>query len=772
MSSTNFLPSDEQRAATTSAESRFTVRAAAGSGKTSVLANRYVWFVREQGISPDRILTITFTNKSAEEMKSRIVNGLRDLGMLDAAQIAETGPIQTAHSFCQRLLKENAVWIGVDPEFELITDGRTAEIFDEALRRTLVYLPREDDLVASYISRHVGERAYRSLTGLETVIQRRVDKILDAVRTSSWTPETLEALYASPGALADAWLKVLTDDLPSEYRLWKSGESPAEVAARIRELMKQAGERRIPEWVRKASPAEVDGRYLEDAVALVRIAIETWRELDHIMDQRQQFDFARLERLAVDLVTTSPDARERLRGSYSVALVDEAQDLNPVQYQLLDGMGLEWEMLVGDPQQSIYRFRHADRELFMARSRDLPCLRLTKNHRSAPGILAFVDALFEKIWPDDYDPMRPSEPDEDLFGSVLPHDFTGVEFWPVEDDCERQIAFGVKEIVDSGTSARDIAVLVSNGKEAASYSTALTDAGVPNVIVGGRDAFYTRLEVRDIANFLEAVADPYNDLALLSFLRTPAVDLSLDAIVLLAQDKPIYPRLRTLQSPIAGDDEKVEEFLRWFEPITAYADRVPAWELIAEAFRASSWLASIAKRPNRDQELANMRKFLLVASGRLETYAAEFASEIRRIQSVRHTEGDAPAVNRDADIVQIMTVHKAKGLEFEVVVLPTLLTKPIRSKYDPVFDVKSGMLVDWSRPISTLVTGIGQRLTAAADAEDLRKLYVALTRAKSRLCLPMNPKERANTASKIISATMNYPDLVPPGVVIWPPAEA
>jgi len=100
----------------------------------------------------------------------------------------------------------------------------------------------------------------------------------------------------------------------------------------------------------------------------------------------QQFDFSMLESLAVNLLETSEPIRSRIRDQYRILLVDEAQDLNPTQYRLMEGIGLKSEVLVGDPQQSIYAFRQADRRLFKKRSAEFETVELSVNHRSDPGI--------------------------------------------------------------------------------------------------------------------------------------------------------------------------------------------------------------------------------------------------------------------------------------------------------------------------------------------------------------------------------------------------
>jgi ATP-dependent exoDNAse (exonuclease V) beta subunit len=118
--------SEEQLLAVEETESLFSIRAGAGAGKTFVLVHRYLRHIVDEGMSPDQILAITFTKKAAASMKQRIVGELRDRGLAESAQIAETGPIQTVHSFCERVLRENSLEAGIDPEFSVLSEGEAA----------------------------------------------------------------------------------------------------------------------------------------------------------------------------------------------------------------------------------------------------------------------------------------------------------------------------------------------------------------------------------------------------------------------------------------------------------------------------------------------------------------------------------------------------------------------------------------------------------------------------------------------------------------------
>lgn len=667
----------EQQAVVDSTSPRLTVTAAAGSGKTRTLVARYVKHVTQDGRSPDQILTITFTKKAAAEMKARIRERLRFLGMSDAAQIAETGPIQTIHAFCDRLLRENAVAAGIDPKFEIMDNGLTLELMERAFLETI-----EEDgdrpMVAGLIRELSGKLHYEGGGAMQDRLYADVQGVLDRLRGTQHIWADLALTYATPEGLA-----------------------------------KRVG-------------ADASDPNLLHTCGLVQVALGVWRRFEEMMDSRQCFDFAELERRAVELIVNDPQAAERMRRQYKVILVDEAQDLNPMQYQLIDALTIESEMLVGDPQQSIYSFRQADYHRLIKRTEETDTLRLGSNFRSAREIITMVEELFRNWWPD-HDPMEAAAESSGV-----------VEFWDGNDYDRGRVVEMVQSAIGGGHDPGEIAILVRLKENAVSLPEQLAEVGIQSRISGGAVNYYGRMHVRDLANLLESVADPANEFALYALLRSPAVGLSLDAIVILANpdridQRALVLRLREAKGLAQDDQTRLEQFLTWFEPLHRYADRLTAWEVLTEVFRLSPYLERIASQPNGRQALANTRKLLELAVDARELGPAEFAKKIRLTQRAKNNEGDAPAVDDDQYTVKIMTVHSAKGLEFPVVIAPDLFRKPRVAK-GVLVDQDTGLVyTNFEDGNSKLYAKFKTRFEERDQAESRRLLYVALTRAKERL---------------------------------------
>jgi ATP-dependent exoDNAse (exonuclease V) beta subunit len=522
-----------------------------------------------------------------------------------------------------------------------------------------------------------------------------------------------------------------------------------------------------PAWVKKTKPGS-DIAAAQQVSGLMHLALDVWDWLEAEMERRQEFDFTYLEAKAVQLVEKCPDVIDKLRTRYRAVLIDEAQDVNPVQYRLIDSLGLSSEMMVGDPQQSIYGFRQADRELFINRASELPSLQLSKNHRSDEGILRFVDHLFGQLWAAEYMPMLGIKASEDdPFGEDPGGDFDGVEFWPMPGVDRGGTALRVQELISDGWRAGQIAVLTRKNEFAHQVASLLTDLGIDTRIVGGSERFFTRLEVRDLANVLTTLADPTSDFALIAVLMSPFVGVTLDTAVLLAKAKPVADALDGFVSPLEEDNSKLEVFKSWFFGLQKYADRLPAWETISAVLNRSPYLESIALRPNAQQTLANVRKLLSMATQLPELGPMAFADRIREIRELRHKEGDAPTVDDDADAVTLMTIHKAKGLEFDVVVLPETHVALTPRGREIMVNARSGVITTkFGHEASFYHNWQEAQFKDREREESLRLLYVAMTRARKRLCLAVDPSRQDSKASGLIWSRTAKPGESPPGVLV------
>lgn len=726
---------EEQRAVVVSQEPRLTVRAGAGSGKTRVLVDRYLRFVIEDGIEPEQILTVTFTRKAAAEMKERIIRALKSAGRYAQAQSAETGPIQTFDSLCEKLLRENSVSAGIDPGFEVMKDSVRKPLIESSLSAVLLPQQASRPQIEKYIAKQAGKRGYNIGPSVHAAILKEVTSLLDKLRTGLISREELENIYRSPESFSSYSIQML--------RSMEFGQVAAEYERSLED---------------DTPDAKLERNSVELTVGLMQIVLAVWKQIETEMERLQQFDFPELERRCSDMLRHNESARKRVNAKFKAILVDEAQDLNPVQYRLLNALKLDSQMFVGDPQQSIYGFRQADYRLFEEYSRHSYTLSLSSNFRTSEGVLGFIDRLFAEHWGQEYVPMMSQvrQPGE-------------IQIWESRRFSSAVVADGILNLIQSGVNAGKITVVVRKDIQGQMIVKELRKLGVNAQLAGGGKKLFQRQHVLDLANALEALTNPDADYALLCVLRSPIVGISLDSLVMLAdrrqrEDSYLRSVIETAELEDEDDQDKLDRFREWFEPLSLYADRLSAWEALSEILRESPYLAQVAKLPEPYQPIANIRKVFGLAVDDRKMGPMEFAKMVRRLRDVTD-EGDAPANDMDEDTVNVMTIHKAKGLEFDTVVVPCTYEAVNSRASEILADQDTGIVaMNLEGQKQKLYTWLRSRYVEKEKSEQLRLMYVAMTRAINRLCLlgsesPQIGKEQsANCIAKSVYELAKSPE--------------
>lgn len=585
---------------------------------------------------------------------------------------------------------------------------------------------------------------------------------------------------------SDAWSLEIRDELaktPGELKDWSDNDyCEAEQIIRI-----------------ASQSIEFGGLYLKD---LLNVLMPLVRAVRTAMTRTGWVSFDGLLANARALLRDCPAVRERLKQEYRAILVDEFQDTDPLQYEVILSLSEElghsaasWQdmvldpgklCIVGDPKQSIYAFRRADIEAFdrvvekIEQGGGLRCT-LTTNFRSDLSVLRpineFFDAAFEprvRVQPANVrleaaPQRRPTRPSSGVAFHLIVPDQTdrseqagqasqsdeedpddGAEpssdRFNAEDGARAEAESLARWIAEErastpGLSLGDIALLFRKLTQADVYLDALRRYGLAYTIDGEKH-FYRRQEVIDLVNVLSLLVNPHDRLALVAVLRAPLgafTDRDVEAILRAEQTDyrqsarharwphPLAERLMRLYALLADLHREIAA-LPLPEVIPHVLARLPLRELAARTRHGEQALANVQKLTRLAAALADRPEVSLVGLVALLRSRIDDPPE----------EAEHPLTEEGADAIHVMTVHKAKGLEFPVVVLPGLHQGSRGSQRPPlvVYDWSSGrygLSLGSHRTLAAIL--IHEALAVREEAERLRVLYVGMTRARDRLVL-------------------------------------
>jgi ATP-dependent exoDNAse (exonuclease V) beta subunit len=579
----------EQREAVARRDGPLFVRAAAGSGKTRVLVERFVAAVRDDGVPVDRVLAITFTEKAAAELKSRVRARLLGEGEREAARAAEAAAISTIHGFCARVLRSNALAAGLDPDFHVLDETESARLafdaFDAALE---AFLEAEVATAEAAAGDPLDLAASYGPDRLRAMVVTVHGKLRSQGREPRLPPAEppapageRERLEAAAGAAAaelggaaganrtvDRALAAL-DRCGDFLRSRSGGDLPD--PADLKDLEVKRGNVKAMQTPAFDELADAYRAYVTLCTtaqaakhhALLARLLELFAErYAALKDERSALDFDDLELLARDLLRDDGALRREVAGRFEQVMVDEFQDTNPLQVELIDLVADGNLFAVGDERQSIYGFRHAEVELFRRRGTAAAeagrAASLRTNFRTRPELVAALDATFAAVWGEDFEPLVPApggagppaaDPpvellvvdgrkqrwDDALGGETAARDAFGAG---VGEACWRAVearllADRIAALAGPGGpfGYGDVAILLRAATDMALYERALVERGIPAYSHGGR-GFSEAQQVSDLRAYLAALANPLDELAMTTLLASPLVGASLDALAL------------------------------------------------------------------------------------------------------------------------------------------------------------------------------------------------------------------------------------------------
>ncbi len=822
----SFVPSDQavRDAIRDRLDVNMCVEAGAGTGKTTVLVDRIVEILRTGWAGVHEIAVITFTEKAAAELAARVRQGL-DAALTSPADDAERerleaavrglnrAHIETIHAFAAGLLRERPVEAGLDPGFSVMDELPAQLAFEAAYGDWLNDEMAHDPPPAALIEAlnlgldfaRVREAAdalhrHRDLLPLPDYPDESVDviELLDRVRARL---DPVRSYAPKPGFLHDAAyvglleacatldeLLLLRDrpdslpraiatwDVPSSHkgaqRNWRDADDCRAVKDALKETDRLVGE--CTAAMRRNATARLL-TWLQGFVDYYRLR----RQADGVADFEDLLIWAR------DLVRNNRNVRRYFQAKFRCILVDEFQDTDPLQAETIVFLAeagadaTDWRdaklragslFVVGDPKQSIYRFRRADIAMYDAVKRDVfeeEPLEIVQNFRSTGPVIEWINRTFaplfveeEGVHPryidlsarpdlassgDGVVVVRASVPVKGELMTFAPRQ-RRVEAEALASLIRREIDAGAWLVRDgSGTETRparyrDVAVLVPTRTELFLYEEALARAGVPHRHEGGR-SFFQRQEVRELVAVLRAIDDPSDAVAAVAALRSSAFGCSDEDLLAYRAAGFAFDHERVPD----GAPEPVASSLRALHDFAADRHIRPLPELVRRVLDETHLVEFAMLQPQGDQTAANLlkiidqaRAFADASGGGLRGFVRWLKENIARLAD----ETDAYISEETDDVVRIVTVHAAKGLEFPIVVFANLATNRV-DRTSVIADrtgaghlhVKLGRREDrFQTPGFEDCADLEQHHRMA---EERRLLYVAATRAKDLLVLPL-----------------------------------
>jgi ATP-dependent helicase/nuclease subunit A len=719
------------------------VSAGAGTGKTTVIVERFCRAVCERGFDVDSILVITYTERAAGELRGRIRRRLQELGRHDLARDLDAAWISTIHGFCHRLLKAHPFAAGIDPRFRVLDDNQGRVLRGEAFRAALEEFCGQDEERLRLLASYGGRRLRRMLTGVHETLRSSGLELQIGAPGDPGLAERVDELRAAAVDAGDQELLRFLEAPPGPEGLLDLGDLSSAELEEPRRAVEQAALEAL---------AARDREQLQELLLAYDAA---YREAK---DRESALDFEDLQLLARTLLRTNDEIRERESWRFRSIMVDEFQDTNRLQCELVDLLARDDGELffVGDEFQSIYRFRHADVEVFRERREQIGgVLALTQNYRSRPEVLEVINHLFAADFGETFQPLAAAGrfPDP-AFGPAVELLVTDKEsysetdvHWRVAE--ARHIAQRLLALVDAGEAAPgEIVLLFAAGTDARLYEEELRAAGLPTFRATGRD-YYHQQQVVDLLSYLRLLHNRYDDEALVAVLASPFVGVSNDALVLLRRAAPKRPLFAGLEkelppSGLSSRDERLfQAFKQRFDRLAAQAATLSLERLCEQIAAEHDYDLAVLAQWDGRRRYANLRKLARLARSYEELRGPDVQGFVRFVaeqDAVGASELEAVAEEEGTDVIRLLTIHSAKGLEFKVVVVADAGRDRARPDADEILCLPDGRLGFRVADPET-----GKRLTTpeyetvraaeqdAEEAERRRLYYVAMTRAIDRL---------------------------------------
>lgn len=775
------------------------VKAGAGTGKSHLLTERYLYHVKS-GLSPLEIVAITFTEKAAAELRSRIRFRIQEELPADDDRLAELefSPISTIHALAARICREHWRVAGVSSDFRVLDELEGKILNSEWLNQAIDTLPAEifnsvsysvlKEIIKKLLDDSVlGERSlaqdpdqWRSL-----ISQTQEEAFFRLMNSASWQ-ESVKTLRQYKGKLGDkiedqravaigaisaiesgklnvSELILNMNALASvkliggSAKLWENG-GLAEVKEALRTIRDECATKSLKEKLISLEWGPVDDKLVE-VIPQIRESFNDVRKyIEKAKSALNVLDFTDLEFYAIKALN-DPQVKAYYAERWKAFLVDEFQDTNPVQSELLTKLteSNAFISIVGDFQQSIYGFRRADIDVFKETSERIiqsggKSRPLQVTHRSHAALTEKMNTIFSVVIGADFQNLG-------SFRSDTPHDGELISAFRVCAEKgvlkaqkqltegrriaefiktaleEKRLVYDKTERIHRPVRPGDFAVLSRTWDPLDLYGEIIAHHDIPVVHAGGGNLLDTR-EAKDAWAMIRFLADPTDDIALITVLRSPFFGISDKKLTSLGDGRYSETNWWT---KISNDGDLSDVTVVLKELLRLRRLEMPS-RLLQIANRLTGYGAVIANLPNSERREADWRGFFELIL-KVEGSVTDISVLVRKIKQLIKNEVKVPRPVLEArNAVALMTIHGAKGLEWPVVIIPDLSRDNPNTAAPVYIDEKIGLAFqffaeDGSAENPALYTVLKHRQEQRELEESKRLMYVALSRARDEIAL-------------------------------------
>lgn len=730
-----------QKLAVEEIKSHLALGAGAGTGKTAVLTGRYLNILKNGSLSEGReteeILAITFTNKAADEMLGKIIKSLSESGMGDYLEKGRFN-ISTIHSFCEKILRQYSLLLGIQSDFEILSEEQKAELQNKAC--DLVLKEFADNVALKELVRDFD-------LSRPVMLKKEIISLYERLRNQGYEIDEGVALTQIKGKIDKVNLLSLLSDFENEKSIKKfktftedplydeitSGNFTLE---NITALLKNLG------TSQKAIRYEIEEECenilaeLEDVggpkYKLIQDLLESYdKNFEQVKEEENSLDFDDLQIKTLKLLEIE-SVRKKLQKEISYIMIDEFQDINRTQrkifMRLTDDLTADINFfVVGDEKQSIYGFRGSDvREYYKVvekiKNTSGKELNLVDNYRTSSNLLEDINKVFDFLF-ENYTALTPHVKENEAPFKVLQFE--------VEGEDAQSIALKEAEAVanfvqNSQYKFEDIGIIFRSGANMELIGKELEKRNIPFNISRDKKLVDT-VEVQNIVNLLKIlITDERAGLAsyLLEF-----IGLSKNTVYYyLKNDDPEDDSIEKQER------ELLKNSLKLFEEFKFISKHFDPYTLVKEIVTKTGYLDNLAKEERGTEKVRTVKEFMKLTYK--ESKGKNLKEFVDLLMNMEELESDEAGRG-----VNLLTIHGSKGLEYELLIIPESYKAPTGKDTDKInFSKYHGFGINGEYNGRFLRN---KRINKVlSDEEELRIFYVAMTRAKKEcvLTLPLSEK--------------------------------